>query len=449
MKKGFTFRGKSISSVGFFGLGKSTLSLFEFLSKSYEGLTFTLRSDKKANASPIFDKTFFGIQAKEKIDEDILFLSPSVRRDYKEFTEAEERGVILSSEVEFFFENKSIPVIAVTGTDGKSTTVSLTSQMLSYNEDFPASANIGLPITSLLSRENVRGTVAELSSFQLMNFAPTSKRALITNISENHLDWHTSMDEYVFSKENVLKNTEQRVFNLDCPYNRQLLHRYPAYAVFSTRLTQKEMQNIIPANHYFGLENGKILHSGDVISDKIPLQLPGKYNLANFLAAMALSFELVPTEKILEAAKEFTGLAHRITRVGEWEGISYIDSSIDSTPMRTLKTLEAFTSPIVLILGGRGKALSYEPLKHLPKNVKAVILCGDNKNEIYTALKDSNTIITTANTFSEAVHAAIKTARRGDTVLLSPASTSFDSFRSYEERGLCFAETVKKYYTEL
>ena len=148
MKKGFTFRGKTILSVGFFGLGKSTLSLFEFLTKSYEGLSFTLRSDKKANASPIFDKTFFGIQAKEKIDEDILFLSPSVRRDYKEFTEAEERGVILSSEVEFFFENKSIPVIAVTGTDGKSTTVSLTSQMLSYNGDFPASANIGLPITS-------------------------------------------------------------------------------------------------------------------------------------------------------------------------------------------------------------------------------------------------------------------------------------------------------------
>ena len=144
MKKSFVYRGKKISSVGFFGLGKSNIALFEYLSKNYEGLSFTLRSDKAVDTSIAFDRTLFTIEAREEINEDIIFFSPSARRDCEEFLSAEKRGVILSSDVEFFFDVKTFPAITVTGTDGKSTTAALVSAIMSEKNDFPASANIGL-----------------------------------------------------------------------------------------------------------------------------------------------------------------------------------------------------------------------------------------------------------------------------------------------------------------
>lgn len=448
MKKSFIYRGKKISSVGFFGLGKSNIALFEYLSKNYEGLSFTLRSDKAVDTSIAFDRTLFTIEAREEINEDIIFFSPSARRDCEEFISAEKRGVILSSDVEFFFDVKTFPAIAVTGTDGKSTTAALVSAIMSEKNDFPASANIGLPVAELLERDEIRGTVTELSSFQLMNFAPHSKRALITNLSENHLDWHSSIEEYEQAKENALKNAEQRVFNLDCPYNKRLLSKYPAYAVYSTRLTYEKMQSIAPANHYFYVKDGKIMSSGKIIADSCPLKLPGEYNLSNFLAALSLTFELVPTEKIIGSAKRFEGLAHRITKIGKWNGISYYDSSIDSTPKRTMTTLGAMSTPVVLILGGRGKELSYEPLEAMPKNVKAIVISGENKNEIFSAVKNTDAQILMANSFKDAVLTAINTAREGYSVLLSPASTSFDSFSDYRARGQSFSNIVKNYYAE-
>ncbi len=448
MKKSFIYRAKKISGVGFFGLGKSNVALFEYLSKNYDGLSFTLRSDIAVNIPIGFDRALFGIDAREKINEDVIFFSPSVRRDCEQFISAEKRGVILSSDVEFFFEVKSFPTISVTGTDGKSTTAALVSAIMSERNDFPASANIGLPVTELLGREEIRGTVTELSSFQLMNLAPHSKRALITNLSENHLDWHKSMEEYALAKENVLRNAEQRAFNLDCPYNRRLLSKYPAYAVYSTKLTYEEMRGISPANHYFYFQDGKIMSSEKVIAESCPLKLPGEYNISNFLAALSLTFELAPTEKIISASERFEGLSHRIAGVGKWNGISYYDSSIDSTPKRTMTTLGAISTPVVLILGGRGKELSYEPLEAMPKNVRAIVIYGENKNEIYSAVKNSNAQILMADSFKDAVITAINTAREGDSVLLSPASTSFDSFPDYRERGLSFSNLVKNYYAE-
>lgn len=447
MKKILAYGGKKISRVGFFGLGASNLAVFNHLFRNYEGLSFSLYADGGASL-PKEAEGLFSLGAKDKIDTDMLFLSPSVRRDRKEIEDARRRGVILCSDVEFFFGQRNVTVIAVTGTDGKSTTASLASVMLSENGDFPASANIGLPMTELLSKDDLRGTVAELSSFQLMDFAPPSKRALITNISENHLDWHTSMEEYVRAKENILLLAEQRVFNLDCPYGRRFAEKYPAYAVYSAHLSYAEMKDIAIANHYFSSENGRILLSGEILSDEVPFPLPGKHNLSNFLAALSLSYELMPTEKILDSSRGFQGLSHRIERVGEWNGITFLDSSIDSTPKRTLTTLSAIKSSVVLILGGRGKELSYAPLALMPENVREIVVYGENKDEIYSVLKDVAASVCLADSFDDAVLIAIKKAKSTDTVLLSPASTSFDSFKDYKERGKHFADLVKKYYTE-
>lgn len=446
MNKELIYRGKRISSVGFFGLGKSTLALFNYLKKRYTGLSFTLRSDKPCKK---IDGASLrcGRAAREDIFEDILFLSPSVRRE--PFYKA--GSTLLSSEVEFFFENKKIPVFTVTGSDGKSTTATLASLILSRKGCFPVSANIGIPAVSLLEDETAHGTVAELSSFQLEYFSPPSERALITNISENHLDWHGSMEEYAFAKENALRFAKKRIFNLDCPYNLELLKKYHAFAVYSRTLAFKAMKQSFSAEHYFSLENGFFSESGEPFFSKKELLLSGEHNISNFLAASALCWNLADVEDIKATARSFSGLSHRAALVGSYGDISFYDSSIDSTPTRTIATLKAMKGATVLILGGRGKALSYSPLFPLPKCVKAIVLTGENRFEIEEAMKLA---YPTRNLpkhlikedFYEAVTAAISLANKGDAVLLSPASTSFDSFTDYKERGNAFSDIIKKYY---
>ena len=455
MKKALIFRGKRIFRVGFFGLGSSNSALLDYLSREYDGLSFVLRSDKQIKCPDIFSKALYEADAREDICEDVLFLSPSVRRDAPELIAAAARGVILSSDVEFFFEKRDIKVFSVTGSDGKSTTSTLASLMMSGGDgSFPASANIGLPLSVLLGRSELSGTVAELSSFQLMNFMPKSERALITNVSENHLDWHRSYDEYASAKENVLRLADKRIFNLDCPTNLALTKKYPAYAVYSREIGYEKMRGTVSANHYFSVENDCVSVSGIPIFKRERIKLTGKHNLSNFLAAMALTWELAKIPDVIKTAETFTGLSHRARAVASYDGICFCDSSIDSTPTRTRTTLSSISSPIILILGGRGKKLSYSLLVPIPENVRAIILTGENRFEIESELLTRDSAhaalipIYSAESFSDAVLLAIKNARRGDTVLLSPASTSFDSFSDYKERGNAFSDIIKNYYAE-
>ena len=455
MSCNFIFKGKKISKVGFFGFGSSNRALIDYLKGRFTDLSFVLRSDTKKTDTSGFSKTYFGKDARLDISEDVLFFSPSVKRDAPEFVDAQKNGTILSSDVEFFFEFKKIPVLSVTGSDGKSTTATLSSMMLSDSlGPFPASANIGTPIASILGKEEIVGTVAELSSFQLMNFRPKSKRALITNVTENHLDWHCDLDEYVRAKENVLEKAEERIFNLDCPISSKFTEKYPAYAVYSSRLPFSEMRKKYHAEHYFSDENGCILHSGEKLIEKNKLIFSEPHNVINFIAATALTCELVTYKSILKAAENFSPLRHRCEKIGTFDGITFYDSSADSTPARTKITLSSFKTPTVLILGGRSKRVSYLSLFPLPDCVKAVVITGENSDEIKKALFSQRRVITGrlpifyAEPFSEAVFTAINLASPGDAVLLSPASTSFDSFDNYAARGLFFSDTVKKYYAE-
>ena len=450
MKKTLVYQGKIIKSAGFFGLGSSNSAVLDFLKRNYSGISFTLRSDfQLPQGTNDFSRVLFGSEARQSISEDILFLSPSVRRDTPEFKTAAEHGTILSSDVEFFFEMKDIPVFAVTGSDGKSTTATLASLMLTADsKPFPASANIGLPMTSLLGSSDAVGTVAELSSFQLMNFSPRVERALITNFTENHLDWHSSIEEYASAKENLITNAEKRIFNLDCEFNRKIMGKYPAYALYSAKIPYDVMQKSYNAEHYFSLENGYFSKNGKPFMKRDSLLIKGEHNLSNFLAAAALSSDIASTDDIIRVGTSFAGLTHRARLICKFNGISFYDSSIDSTPSRTRVTLSAFSEPTVLILGGRGKNLSYAPLLPLPRSVKAVVLTGENRKEIKDALRSgsSEAPVYESESFKEAVERAIEVSRSGDSVLLSPASTSFDSFSSYKERGKAFEDIIKKYY---
>ena len=445
--KNFIYRGRVVSTVGFFGLGSSNEALLRHLSSLYPHLSFILRSDREIPSPPWAKATLTRGGARENFFEDVLFLSPSVRRDAPEFKAAEKCGLIISSDIEFFFESKKIPIYAITGSDGKSTTTALTSLILGENE-YPPSANYGNPISDLLSDGSVLGTVAELSSFQLMDFTYSAQRALITNISQNHLDWHKSMDEYVCAKENLIRFSEKKIFNFDCPYSRALLERYPAFSIFSSEKSYREIEKVAPANHYFTVEDGCVCHSGRHLFHVSEISLRGEHNLKNLLAAAAMTVELRDADALLRAARSFSGLRHRCEIVFERGGVTFLDSSIDSTPARTKTTLKEITSPTVLILGGRGKGLSYKELLPLPSCLCAVIITGENRLEIFDAIShDAHGIkITVEEDFERAVILAIRSAKEGDNVLLSPASTSYDRFSNYKERASFFKETIKNYY---
>lgn len=457
MERCLCLNGKEIKNVGVVGLGKSSIGVIDYLSRQYGNVSFCLRSDKPINKSEAMRVTNFKrIEQCERafcdIEEDILFLSPSVRRDRRELQLAKDKGVILSSDAELFFESYPGDIYAVSGSDGKSTTTKILSLLLSERYgSTPAIGNIGEAMSPIIDSD-AKAAAAELSSFQLMNFTPRSKRALITNISPNHLNWHTSFFEYRAAKENLMTCAEERIFNLDCEYSREMLSRYDAFAVFSAVRSEKELTKLRKAEVYLSLCDGYIIANGEKILNTSDILAYSEHNRVNFMAAIAASFGLVSRAHIEKIAKTFSGLGHRNEFIGSFGGISYFESSIDSSPKRTATTLSSHNA-VTLILGGRSKGLDYrELISPLEEKAKAIVLMGENAEEIFSAISKSKKISSgeiptaRAESLTDAVRLADELTGAGGTVLFSPASTSFDAFKDFEERGDRFRLTVKSYY---
>ncbi len=443
------YNGKAFKKVGFIGLGRSNLGILSYLKEKYPRLEFTLRcANADVCGSEAFKRIMSGTDELSDIDEDILFLSPSVRRDKRELLKAAERGVILSSDSEFFLENTSSDIYAITGSDGKSTTTTLASRLLAcgYSDAVPC-GNIGEAMTPHLSDPRGTAYAAELSSFQLMYSRPKSKRCVITNITKNHLDWHRSFEEYIRAKENILENAEERIFNFDCPISRELMKRHGAFAVFSTLEGEKSLRSAVSAELYITLDGGYICISGERILSLSETALGGSHNIQNYMAAIALCFGICKSSDISELARSFTGLSHRCESFLTHHGVKYINSSIDSSPIRTAKTLDMLGENIIVILGGRSKGLDYaELLPALLRHARLAILTGESGEEIEELLKKRGLSLPylRISDFYGAAKAAYSAATEGDTVLLSPASTSFDSFRNFEERGNAFKDYIKE-----
>lgn len=438
----FIYRGKRIGQVGFFGLGRSNLGVKEYIEESFDGLDYTLRADREiaADEGRDFGRVLCGSEAYAEPYEDVIFVAPAVRRDREGLAKMAERGVIISSDTELFFECAEIPVYAVTGSDGKSTTVTLASMILGA----PAIGNIGVATSPLLKQSDVRCAVAELSSFQLMWQMPRVYRAVITNISPNHLDWHYSYSEYVSAKENLLTNAKECVFNLDCEVSRELMRRNKPSIVYSLHLSEKEMIKATKADVYVGLAGDYIVANGVKIFHTGAMQSKNKHNIQNLACAIALTYGHAQAERIEAVARDFQGLSHRCEEIGCYGGVRYIDSSIDSTPKRTATTLTSLDGVWVVILGGRSKGLDYrELIPALRARARLAITTGESGMEIGAALCEAGLDCVYIADFREAVELAASEARCGEGVILSPASTSFDRFKNYEERGLCFREIIR------
>ena len=438
---------KDVKSVGLFGFGRSNRAIFERLSR-LSWLKFTLRDERVRERPEGIARLCIGEECLMPPYEDILFLSPSVRRDRPELVKMSEAGTRLSSDAELFFELCDLPILAVSGSDGKSTTVTMTEAMLKRSGVRAlACGNLGVPFISALDGD-YDCLVTEISSFTLEYLAPRSHRALITNITENHLDWHGTFDAYIAAKENLIKNTEQAILSPDTEAVWALIEKHRPRGIFSGRYGFTELLRRYPfAERIYTCEDEYLSINGEAV---IPVQNLAKkeaHNLKNALSAIALTDGLFNTGGGIEALFDFSAPSHRSEIVAIAGGVRFVDSSIDSSPARTSVTLSAMPRNTHIILGGRGKGLSYAPLiPPLLHTSGAIIICGENRYEIaatvggVTALRERMML---CDTLFSAVMAAVRIAERGDTVLLSPASTSFDAFSNFEERGNKFKEYIK------
>ena len=373
---------------------------------------------------------------------DVIFKTPGMRSDTKELIEAKEKGSIVTSEMEVFFEICPANLIAITGSDGKTTTTTLIHTMLK-EAGFTAhlGGNIGTPL--MTKAEEMKETdyaVLELSSFQLHTMKKSPHIAVITNITPNHLDWHTNYQEYIDAKKNIAQYQNKNdilVTNKNNEEARKIgSEALGEYRSFSSR-----------GDATVSLKDGVIYYKDEPVLKTEDIKIPGYHNIENYMTAIAAVYDIVGKDVVNKVAREFGGVPHRIELVRTKDGVRYYNSSIDSSPNRTINTLRVFSEPVVLIAGGKDKGIPYDEIgEPIKEHVKTLVLIGPTSKLIDDAVKKVNGNIPTfyADTYEEAVKLAHDSAVSGDVVLLSSASTSFDMFNNFEERGNLFKELVQK-----
>lgn len=441
-------------SVAVIGVGVSNVPLIRLLCGA--GISVTA-CDKKERAAlgPIADELEemgcrfrLGEHYLEGLSEDVIFRTPGLHPRY--LADAKEKGSVITSEMEVFFDVCPCPIIAVTGSDGKTTTTTMIAGLLrDSGRTVHLGGNIGRPL--LADAENIKDTdfaVVELSSFQLMTMRKSPSRAVLTNLSPNHLDVHTDMDEYVMAK-NVIcsyQNSEDLfVTNLDNAVTTDLANAAKGQLNFFTR-----QQESVPGSGCFLKDDAIWYSDGSTARCVLPLKdilLPGVHNIENYMAAICAVQGLVEDQTIQNFARTFGGVEHRIELIRNRRGVRWYNDSIASSPSRTIAGLNSFAEQVVLIAGGKDKGISYEALGPVVNDhVKLLILCGATAGVIREAVENADNYdgleIIDVKDYHEAVSLADSRTGEGDVVMLSPASTSFDRFKNFEERGRVFKEIV-------
>ena len=379
---------------------------------------------------------------------DLIIVSPGVDPKLPLLQKARSRGVRLWSEVELAFRASEATFVAITGTNGKSTTTTLIGLMVKHaGKKAMVAGNIGTALCDVvpaLSREHL--VVAEISSFQLETidtFRP--KVGVLLNITPDHLDRHVDLPAYLAAKARIFTNQEFQdvaVLNADDPVTIEAAARGKARQIF---FSQRQ-----PVQEGAFLQEGRLClrldGKDETICDRAEIRLQGIHNTENALAAVATAGHLgTPPRSMREVLRQFSGLEHRLEPVAEIAGVRYLNDSKGTNVGATVKSLESFPpGRVVLIAGGMDKGADFRPLIPVVKErVKATILIGEAREKLETTLKHVCPIQGAAS-LDEAVEAAATLATQGDVVLLSPACASFDMFRDFEERGSVFKATVRR-----
>ncbi len=382
------------------------------------------------------------------LTEDVIFRTPGMRPDLPELVAAVKRGSELTSEMEAFFEVCPCTTIAVTGSDGKTTTTTIISELLKLaGKTVHVGGNIGhplLPETASIRKEDV--AVLELSSFQLMTMTHSPHIAVITNLSPNHLDVHKDYQEYIAAKENIFTHQSTQdiaIFNADNSVTAEQAGRALGHVRTFSRKTE-------PADGAF-LRGNAVMVRRDGAERQVmtveDIKLPGVHNVENYLAAIAAVDGLVPDQMIQKFARTFGGVEHRIELIRTRKGVRWFNDSIASSPARTIAGLNSFREKVILIAGGKDKGISYDDLgPAVNEHVKFLILCGATAGVIRQVTEQASNYsgleIVDVEDYHQAVALADSWAQEGDVVILSPASTSFDHFANFMERGRVFKEIV-------
>ncbi len=380
---------------------------------------------------------------------DVVFRTPGMHPDRPELAALKRGGAVITSEMEAFFQVCPCPMIAVTGSDGKTTTTTLISELLkAQGYTVWLGGNIGTP---LLDKAGQMGkddrVVVELSSFQLMDFPYSAQTAVVTNLAPNHLDVHKDMDEYIAAKENVYLHQDaagRLIVNEDNAITRSFAAKAPGQVLMFSRQT-------VPAKGIY-LKDGQIWRTGnppEKIMDQADILLPGIHNVENYMAAIAAVGDQVSNEVIRQVARSFGGVEHRIELVRVKDGVSYYNDSIASSPSRTIAGLRSFSGKVILIAGGYDKHIPYDVLgPEIVQRVKILIATGDTGPKIQAATEAATDYapgkpeIHAVADFYDAVRLSARLAQPGDVVLLSPASAAFDRFKNFMVRGKEFKKTV-------
>ena len=378
---------------------------------------------------------------------DVIFRTPGMRPDVPALEQARAAGAEITSEMEVFFDICPAPIIAITGSDGKTTTTTMISGLLkAAGYRTFVGGNIGRPLLSDVSEMTEQDMVVlELSSFQLMTMGTSPHIAVVTNLAPNHLDVHTSMEEYVDAKRNICRHqngTDRLILNWDNEIAHSFEHDSSAEVTFFSRHSKLLDGTYLRDDGMICVKGRPVLNTADIL-------LPGVHNIENYMAAITAVDGLVADEVIREYAKTFGGVEHRIELVRELDGVRYYNDSIASSPTRTIAGLRSFREKVILIAGGYDKNIPYDELgPEIIKHVKALILTGTTAEKIRMATVSApdynpeQLTIQMVDDFKDAILAAQEVALPGDIVLLSPASASFDRFRNFAERGNVFKEIV-------
>ena len=443
-------------TVAVIGIGVSNTPLLELLLA--EGIRVTA-CDKRSreqmgeqaeHLEQLGCELHLGADYLKDLDADVIFRTPGLRPDVPEIAACVDRGAVLTSEMEVFFEVCPCTIIAVTGSDGKTTTTTIIAELLkAAGRRVWVGGNIGHPL--LCEADGMLATdyaVLELSSFQLMTMKHSPHIAVVTNLAPNHLDVHRDMAEYVAAKENIFRHQrgeDVAVFNADNAITAEQSRQAPGRARLFSR--QDEV-----ADGVFLRGEDIVCRSGGherVVMTTGDIKIPGVHNVENYMAAIAAVDGLVPDEVIRDFAREFGGVEHRIELVRTYRGVRYYNDSIASSPSRTIAGLRSFHEKVILIAGGYDKHIPFDVLgPESVEHVKLLVLCGATADKIRAAVENApgyqpgKPEILDVTPFTAAVEAARDRAQPGDVVTLSPACAAFDQFKNFAERGKFFKSIV-------
>ena len=376
----------------------------------------------------------------DNLEADIVFRTPGMHPGIPALENLRAKGAEVTSEMEVFFEVCPCTILAITGSDGKTTTTTLVSEMLkAAGKKVWVGGNIGTPLLPRVREmQESDCCVVELSSFQLMDMKRSPHIAVVTNLAPNHLDVHKDMEEYVEAKKNIFnfQNADNiLVINGDNAITAPFVNAGTTKA-FSYQGKDAEVK----------LEGDIITRRGVAVLDKKDILLPGEHNVENYMAAIAAVEGLVEDEVIRQVAKTFGGVEHRIELVRIKDGVRYYNDSIASSPSRTIAGLRSFPEKVILIAGGYDKHIPYDVLgPEICAHVKKLFLCGATAPQIRAAVEacvGEKPEMVDCGKFESAVKAAAAAAESGDVVLMSPASASFDEFKNFMVRGNFFKKLI-------